>query len=437
MTGNATMTTFQRWPFLPLSAHTAEQRVQWWQDCFFAAPEIVRFVRAEASAVLVGGPGSGKSTAVAALQQNQDESTLLLPYPPHHWPGGSRPWVPGGNHLSQILAVAATEVSRILTEKPEAYTAVCQQPHSQQFLFWMIEAYLGRRSLLRLRHRLRQSLGEEASLVENPDDLYETTTKEADVWNQLDELVYLSEALQYSRIIVTIDLNEAEAYAHLDDLRDLFGWLDLFEYPEFALQAAIPQSVDALLKLTEQVNGRSEIIYLRQDEAVTQDIVSRHLLTATNGAYRALTDLAATAVLSRAQEEILQLYGRSALNGWLQWAETLLASVDSPASLQDPDEAAYNFYQRHVRLRLDATQAGVWRGPQLITLDQQPYEFLKKLFELRGRPAPDLLQDFAGSGANLNTLASRLRKQIEPLPNKNIYLQNRRDRGYWLENFAL
>jgi DNA-binding response OmpR family regulator len=125
------------------------------------------------------------------------------------------------------------------------------------------------------------------------------------------------------------------------------------------------------------------------------------------------------------------------LNGWLQWAETLLASAKSPASQQDPDEAACNYYQRHVPLRLDTTQTGVWRGPQLITLDQQPYEFLKKLFELRGRPAPDLLQDFAGSGANLNTLASRLRKQIEPLSNKNIYLQNRRDRGYWLENFAL
>lgn len=431
------MTTFQRWPFLPLSAHTQEQRDQWWRDCFFAAPEIVRFVQAEASAVLVGRPGSGKSTAVAALQENQDDSILFLPYPPHHWPSGSRSWVPDGNHLSQILAAAATEISRILTENPEAYTAVCQQPHSQQFLFWLIEAYLGRRTLSRLLHRLRQSLGEKASLVENPDDLYETTTREADVWNQLDELVYLSEALKYRRIIVTIDLNEAEAYAHLDDLRDLFGWLDLFEYPEFALKAAIPQTIDGLLKLTEQVNGRSEVIYLRQNETVIQDIVNRHLLVASDGTYRALTDLATAAILSRAEEEIQQLYGRSALNGWLQWAETLLASADSPTSRRDPDEAAYNFYQRHIPLRLDASQSGVWRGPQLITLDQQPYEFLKKLFELRGRTAPDLLQDFAGSGANLNTLASRLRKQIEPLPNKNIYLQNRRDRGYWLENFAL
>jgi hypothetical protein len=431
------MTSFQRWPFLPLSAHTGEQRALWWQDCYVATPEMVRFVEAETSAILVGGPGSGKSTAVAALQKSQGKSALLLPYPPYHWPNGSRPWVPGGNHLSQILAAAATEITRILTEKPEAYAVICQQPHTQQFLFWLIEAYLGQRTLSRLLHRLRQSLSQHTSLETSADTLYETTTHEADVWNQLDELVYLIEALQFSRLILTIDLNEAEAYAHLDDLRDLFGWLDLFEYPEFALQAAIPQSVDALLKLTEQVNGRSEIIYLRQDNTGIQDIVSRYLVVATNGVHRTLTELTTAAVLARAQEEIQHLYGRSALSGWLQWAETLIVSADSPTSLRDPDEATCNFYQRHVPLRLDTSQFGVWRGPQFITLDQQPYEFLRKLFELRGRPSPDLLQDFAGSGANLNTLASRLRKQIEPLPNKNIYLQNRRDRGYWLENFAL
>ena len=431
------MIPFQRWPFLPASTHTSEQRQQWWQDCFANTPEMTRFMQAKASAVVVGGSGSGKSTAVSTLYHTLNEPRLLIPYPCHHWPNGSRAWVPGGNHLSQILAAAATEITRSLSEAPEAYAAVSQQKHCQQFLFWLVQTYLGRRTLSRLLYRLRQSLETTMVLPEASDPLYETTTNEADVWNQLDELVDLSEALQYSRIIVTIDLNEAEAYAHLDDLRDLFGWLDLFEYPEFALQAAIPQSVDTLLKLTEQINGRSEIIYLHPNEDTIQDVVSRHLHTATNGTITRLEDLTTTAVLSRAQKEIQQLYSKESLGGWLHWTETLLANANNPKSLQDPDEATYNYFQRHIPLRLEATQPGVWRGPQLIPLDQQPYEFLKKLFELRGRPAPDLLQDFAGSGANLNTLASRLRKQIEPLPNKNIYLHNRRDRGYWLENFIL
>ncbi len=60
---------------------------------------------------------------------------------------------------------------------------------------------------------------------------------------------------------------------------------------------------------------------------------------------------------------------------------------------------------------------------------------MKKLFDLRGQPAPDALYNIAGSVANLNTLANRLRNKIEPIKGKtNIYLHNRRDQGYWLEN---
>jgi hypothetical protein len=350
---------------------------------------------------------------------------------------GARPWVSSGNHLSQILATVATEITRKLSDTPEAYPAVCHETHCQQFLFWLVATYLGRRTLARLQHRLRQSLGSATTLLESTESLYATTSSEADVWNQLDELVYLSEALGYSRIIVTIDLNAAEANMHLDDLRDLFGWLDLFEYPEFAVRAALPQSANELLHLTQQANGRFEVIALQSNEDTTENIIGRHLNAATNGVCNTLAELAETIVLQRAQTEIHQLYGSSALRGWLHWAETLLAMVNPDHLVNDPDETTYNFYQRHVPLRLETAQPGVWRGPQFISLDQQPYELIKKLFELRGRPAPDLLQDFAGSGANLNTLASRLRKEIEPLQNKNLYLNNRRDRGYWLDNFQI
>jgi hypothetical protein len=437
MITNPTMTTYQRWPFLPASTHTPEQRQQWWQECFVATPEVARFVHAEASAVLIGGPGSGKSTAVAALQHILNEPLLLIPYPPYHWPSGARHWVPSGNHLSQILAAAATEITRRLSDAPETYLTICQEPHCRQFLLWLIETYLGRRMLGRLQHRLRQSLNPTTSTLEQPEKLYATTSREADVWNQLDELVYLSEALGYKRIIVTIDLNAAEAIPHLEDLRNLFGWLDLFEYPEFAIRAAIPQSANDLLHLAEQGNGRFDLITTRPNEIVTEDIISRHLQIASNGACNTLLELTSRTVLERAKDEILKLYGIQALSGWLQWAETLLVIANQSNVNHDPDETAYHFYQRHVPMRLETNLPGVWRGPQFIALDQQPYELIKKLFELRGRPAPDALQDLAGSGPNLNTLASRLRKQIEPLPGKNIYLHNRRDRGYWLENFLL
>jgi DNA-binding response OmpR family regulator len=77
---------------------------------------------------------------------------------------------------------------------------------------------------------------------------------------------------------------------------------------------------------------------------------------------------------------------------------------------------------------------GVWRGPQFLPLDERPYEILKKLFDLKGRSDPNILLEIAGSGENLNTLISRLRREIEPVKGAKIYLQNRRDQGYWLEN---
>lgn len=437
MATHSTITTYQRWPFLPASTHTLEQREQWWEACFTRTPEVMRFMSAEASAVVVGGVGSGKSTAVAALRHlSSDGCLLFVPYSPHHWPGGSRPWVPGGNHLNQILAAAATEITRHLSEKSGAYTDLAKETHSQQFLFWLIETHLGRRTLARLQHRLRQTLDADLVFPETVLDLYATTTRETDVWNQLDELVYLAEKLGYDRIIVTIDLNEAEATTQLNDLRDLFGWLDLFEYPEFVIRAAIPQTADDLLHLTQRGNGRFEVIPLRQNEPVIAEIVNRHIQVATYEACHSLEDMAETAVLERAKVEIERVYGRSALAGWLQWAETLIASLQSGAN-HDPDGYVAEFYQRHMPLRLENGRAGVWRGPQFIPLDQQPYEFLKKLFALQGQSSPDLLLSVAGSTANLNTLASRLRKEIEPIPGQTLYLQNRRDRGYWLENFAL
>ena len=167
----------------------------------------------------------------------------------------------------------------------------------------------------------------------------------------------------------------------------------------------------------------------------------RHLQAATDGRIEKLEQLADTAVLTRAREEIHTLYGADTLAGWLNWAETLLYIeangyyAFNDGELGDADKAALTFYKRHILLRLDPEQQGLWRGPEFIPLENQPFEIAKKLFDLRGQPAPDALYNIAGSTANLNTLANRLRKKIEPVKGKtNIYLQNRRDQGYWLEN---
>ncbi|MCA9935185.1 MAG: hypothetical protein H6662_17305 [Ardenticatenaceae bacterium] len=430
------MITYQRWPFMPTNTQTPEQQQQWWQDCFVSTPEVTRFAQAEASAVLVGGAGSGKSTAVAALQYKLDEPTLLIQYLPHHWPGGNRPWVPGGSHLSQILAAAATEVVRLLSDKAKLYTAVTELDTRLEFLNWLVEKHLGRRTLARLYQRLRH-LTPAPSFPDASIDLYSTVIGEADTWNLLDELIDLIQALGYPQTLLVLDLNEAEAEAHLNDLRKLLGWLDLFEYPEFAIRAAIPESAARQLNLLQSDNGRLPVIRLQNNEAVIEQVVGQHMKVATQGACNSLKGLAETAVLQRAQTEIKSLYAAESIAGWLQWAETLLMLSAQQNPSDDLETAVYHFYQRHIPLRLETARNGVWRGPQFVSLDQQPYELLKKLFDLRGQPNPGILQEVAGSPGNLNTLVSRLRKEIEPINGKNLYLQNRRDRGYWLENFLL
>ena len=97
---------------------------------------------------------------------------------------------------------------------------------------------------------------------------------------------------------------------------------------------------------------------------------------------------------------------------------------------------------------------GVWRGPQFIALDKTLYEALRTLFLLGGAPSPEALIRMAGNPTNLNTLMSRLRAKVEPRigPSESatgasrpksgqpsgrseLYIHNRRDLGYWLENF--
>ena len=81
----------------------------------------------------------------------------------------------------------------------------------------------------------------------------------------------------------------------------------------------------------------------------------------------------------------------------------------------------------------------MWRGgPRPIALQNQPFQFLRKLQEL-GRlvhSSEDALIDIAGKQDNVYSLASRAREAIEPVKGEEAYLFTVRgyDGGYRLEN---
>ncbi len=432
--------TYHGWPFLPASKRTAAQNAQWWQDCFVTTTAIENLVSGSGSIAMIGNKGNGKTTAIKRMVHHIGDQALILPYSTLNWPHGPRSNKLEQNHIGRIMATAATAVASYLEQPDKMGRAAKLNPLQHEFLCWLIEKHLGRRALIRLAYRFQKNTQIEFDVPETFDDIYETTTLEADVWGQIGELGELAEALDFAQIMLLLDLSKFDLSLHLHDLTNLLTNLDLLEHPNWVIRAALPTSNTIQNRILNHTSGRLHPIRLEYTEAQREEVIRRHLRAATDGRIHTLESLADTAVLVRAQEEIQKLYGVNALAGWLNWAETLLhLSQARPefndAKLSKADKAVLTYYKRHILLQLDKERQGVWRGPEFISLENQPFELMRKLFALRGHSAPDALYDIAGSVANLNTLANRLRNKVEPIKGKtNIYLHNRRDQGYWLEN---
>ncbi len=432
------MISYEPWPFLPANTLTPAQADRWWQDCFLRTEAIRDFTAVSGSAILVGEAGAGKSIALQALLRETAQSLLHVPYPIQNWPQGTRPWLPGRRHVSQLMAASANEIVRLLNEEPERFGR-CHEL-LQQFLIWLVQKHLSRRTLVRLLQQINRATEVALPIPQKDEveDIYPSDELTADVRGQIDELAELVQALGFAGLMVTIDLNEQEAYLSGQELSELFR-LDLLENPGVMLRAVLPKSVVQQAQIENRVGGHLRIIPIYLSEADCNELVRRYLQATTGGTVSNLEELANTAVLQRVQKELRILYNAPTAAGWLHWAETILTQyVAQPKSapLTNANEVALAYYQRHVPLRLVPERMAVWRGPQLLTLDRQPFELLRTLFDLQGQPAPDALLQVAGTQANLNTLIGRIRKVIEPIPKVNIYIHNKRDLGYWLENFA-
>lgn len=432
------MIQYEPWPFLPAHAFTPAQAARWWQDCFLHTEAIRDFTAVSGSAILMGEAGSGKSVALQTLLRETADTILHVPYPVQNWPNGQRPWLPGRQHVSQLMAAAASEIVKLLNQEPERVRR-CHEL-LLEFLVWLVQKHLGRRTLVRLLQQINRATDLNLDIPdrETVEDIYPSDEHTADVRGQIDELAELVQALGYSAVMITIDLNEQEASLSGQDLGELFR-LDLLENPGLLLRAVLPRSVVLQAQIENRVGGHLRLIPVYLSEPDIAQLVGRYLRAATAGGVAELAELANTAVLNRAHQEINTLYKAPTAAGWLHWAETILThylAQSHPKPLTDATAVALTYYQRHVPLRLVPNQMAVWRGPQLLTLDRQPFELLRTLFDLQGTPAPEALLQIAGTQANLNTLIGRIRKIIEPVPKANIYIQNKRDLGYWLENFA-
>ena len=166
----------------------------------------------------------------------------------------------------------------------------------------------------------------------------------------------------------------------------------------------------------------------------------RHLRAATAGQFENLRQLCSPDLLARLEKMVAEEFDRSSPPGaWLKVCEIALEMVNRtgqvPLSSEMFPALRHTYALRHQPLRLGAKEQfpGVWRGYQWLSLDRALYDFLTLLMQQKGRRVDSEMMPSKG---NLHTLASRLRKVIEPDPADKVYLKNRRDEGYWLENFV-
>lgn len=139
--------SYQRWPFLPPTMRTPEQNKQWWEHCFHPVLPVVNFAQAPGSTAVTSLPGNGKSVALEYMAQYSQPQALPLYYPCLHWPHGARPKAPAKRHLSQIMAILATEVATHLEAHPELLVVADLSDTQHEFIAWLVEKYLGRRTL--------------------------------------------------------------------------------------------------------------------------------------------------------------------------------------------------------------------------------------------------------------------------------------------------
>jgi hypothetical protein len=437
--------SYLNWPFQPFHQHSVETVEQWWQYCHLAGAGEQLLLDSPHWAIIDGDPGSGKSVALAALRRRTATVAFHVAYPPSRWPGAPQALLRDeSSHLAQMMACAGLTLRDYLQTKPEQ--AALLSSLQREFLRWLLQRYLGGRAYHVMTHRLPHELAEAFRAVVF-EDLFPTLENPLDVQGQIDELVCLVETLGFKRLLFLVDIDTPDKSSNLiSGLPDLFGWLELMHHPGFVLVAAVPTSI--LQESQSELRARHRVRHVSLSWTVEQcrQIAIKHIAQALGQLEVNLADYIEERLIEEVTIVIEREYGASVPGAWVALAETILhlthhKIMPTPLKLSDLLQLQHAYYARHFPLRLDIERLGVWRGPRFLHLDQRPFDFLTLLFQRRGTPANYEDSDVrltVGSANNMHSMASRLRKVIEPVSDfQPVYLINKRGiGGYWIENYT-
>lgn len=437
---------YQEWVFRSDMERSVEETQAWREQCYLPS-SVDRMLPDSAYWYVVAGcAGSGKTVALQAIPQWEAQRGLspsfLIPYPTDYWPGSKKAWLKQEkNHLAQMMACASIRLRDHLSHYPlqlEQFSDL-----QREFTRWLLERAGGERIFRGWVAAMPANL--RAIFQDTPQiNLYPTVEDPLDVQGQIFDLVSLVRVLGFRQLLFVVDIDSSLDEPQLPLLGDLFGWLDLAHQAGFSLIAAVPLSL--LPEVKQRSRGRATVSILQWSLQQCQTIATQHLRLATNNRTLLLTDYAESALLEKAGQWLREQYQQDVPASWVQLTQTLLnlthhslPSLPHPLTLQQWDQLRYSFSANHLKLKLDLAKHGVWLGPRFVKLDDQPFSLLQLLYRRRGHPISwedRELRDIVGSQPNLHSIASRLRKAIEPVPRDPVYLFNDRAAGgYSLENY--
>ncbi|NMC86419.1 MAG: hypothetical protein GYA58_14160 [Anaerolineaceae bacterium] len=389
--------------------------------------------------ILSGGPSCGKSVALSYMLRNSAHNgTFVLkldPFGPSDWKAPE----PLGDIFTQIM----TRVSQVLRdeywEHPEKLSDLSVT--HKEFFRWLVEKYNRPRDYKRWLDGLEKDLAIAMENVSTAELEAEAAglKQAAGMRTQIVDLVNLCRRSGFSDVLVVLDVPAHLKAEHLDMLKEFYTWLEPMHQAGFRCIAAIRESIIDECRLVERAHGRVSTITLQPTIEQALEVAGRHLQAATHGQVCALNTLASTVLIDHLDQMVTAEFGQSAPGAWVQLAQLLLENTGEagePLEQADFRNLRLRFYQKFMALNItpDSPRAGVWRGPNFIPLDPGLYDFLLELHRRKGNP---LYADQRNNlrKENLHTLASRLRAVIEPDEKLWIYVLNRRNEGYWLENY--
>jgi hypothetical protein len=438
--------TYASWPFRSPDTLPSHEAQQWQAHCFWPHPVVGLMAGWSHGRVLLGGPGSGKSILLAALEAEElaARRSFVVRYSPGRWPGGRQALIEAGNHLAQIMAAAALSLRDYFNAAPAEVDQLTPRQHI--VLRWLMDDYLGQRAFNRWRDGLPEKQAQALQSVPY-EQLYASTTQPLEVVGQVDEAVNLVRRLGFQRIVLTVDVSSREAPVQSAMLGELFSWLELMQQPNLALMAAVPHAAAEQIDLISRARSRINVARLEWSLDQVKALAERCLQVALNDPTACFERLVTREALALLAERLAAEYGGDAPQGWIWLAETLLycanrEQVPTPFGIEWVDRLWLEFCARHFPLELLAGR-GVWRGPRFITIDPQPLRLIDLLWRSRDPINIDdpgmkrILGQTKNPKSLLHTLARRLRQAIEPDPSNPIYLINDRgEGGYWLDNIV-